>query len=190
MVRPFETRFAGFSDHPILLCPLWFKLFPGFTTEDTENHSAAEPQPKQTHHGGTETRRHGEEQEQGEEIKSKNSRGHGESQRESPEHDCGARGILRQDPVGTLARTLKGCGGALRDFVCFGTPVFRVAREASADPGGQNNAPASSISVKHLGHLQAKFGASWENSYSGLRTLGHRFGYVGHVADRIVQLNP
>src|SRR5215472_5281571 len=37
MVRLFETRFAGFSDHPIPLCPLWFKLFLGFTTEDTEN---------------------------------------------------------------------------------------------------------------------------------------------------------
>jgi hypothetical protein len=31
--------------------------------------SVCRPQPKQTHHGGTETRRHGEEQEQGEEIK-------------------------------------------------------------------------------------------------------------------------
>ena len=58
---------------------LWFKLFPGFTTEDTENHSAAEPQPRQTHHGGTDTRRHGEEQERRGEIKSKKSRGHGES---------------------------------------------------------------------------------------------------------------
>jgi len=50
MVRPFETRFAGFSDHPISPCLR-------STSEDTENRSAAEPQPKKTPNGEEQRKR-------------------------------------------------------------------------------------------------------------------------------------
>jgi len=53
--------------------------------------------------------------------------------RAASEHDCGARGILRQDPVGTPARTLTGCVGVLRDSVYFRTPGLRSCGGAPAE---------------------------------------------------------